>query len=117
MSAIEELQKVIAASDMYQARLQAVKSEEEAVSALLEIAGAEGIAIERADIERQIEAAKEKAGELSDGELEAVSGGGWFGAIAFSVIGYGVGCGAASIIAAAAKANCGRALKHDLGDL
>ena len=117
MSAIEELQKVIAASDIYQARLQAVKSEEEAVSALLEIAGAEGIAVERADLEREIEAAKEKASELSDGELEAVSGGGWFGAIAISVIGYGVGCGAVSIISAAAKSNCGNDLKHTLGDL
>jgi bacteriocin-like protein len=71
----EKLRQAIENSTAYQERLQAMKTEEEAVSALLEIAGAEGIALQRAEIERQIQATRSRMAELSEDELASVSGG------------------------------------------
>lgn len=76
MSTIEKLQKVIAASTTHQKRLQATKNEEEAISALLEVAGAEGISLTRADLEQKIAAEQQQVSEISDEELASVSGGG-----------------------------------------
>ena len=92
MNNIEQLQKAISASSAHQERLQAVKSEEEAVSTLLNIANAENIALERADLERQIATRREKSGELSDDELAAVSGG-FFGSILAGIGGHAIGAG------------------------
>jgi bacteriocin-like protein len=75
MGAIEQLQKAIAASSAHQERLQAIKNEDDAISVLLDIANAESIALERADLERLISSVREKASELSDDELAVVSGG------------------------------------------
>jgi hypothetical protein len=76
MDSFQQLQRAVAGSSEYQNRLAVVRTEEEAVSALLEIAGAEGISLTRADLERQIEAASQQtAAELTDVELESVSGG------------------------------------------
>jgi bacteriocin-like protein len=71
----EKLRQAIGNSAAYQDRLKTTESQEEAVSALLDIADAEGIALQRAELERQIEEARSNMGELSENELESVSGG------------------------------------------
>lgn len=75
MKNIESLQKAIRSSSAHQERLRAVKSEEEAVSALLEIAGAEGVTLSRADLQQQISVAGKQDGCLKEDDLAKISGG------------------------------------------
>ena len=75
MDSFEQLRQAIENSDAYQKRLQAMKNEDEAVSALFDIADAEGIALARTDLEQKIAAAKQQGVELSDTELDSVNGG------------------------------------------
>ena len=71
----EKLRQAIENSDAYQDRLKDVRTESDFLSALEDIATAEGIALQRAEIERQIQATRSRMAELSEDELASVSGG------------------------------------------
>lgn len=75
MSGMERLLEAVAGWSEHRERLKAAGSGEEAVAALLDIAAAEGIALEGAELERLRMAAGGGAADLSDAELETVSGG------------------------------------------
>ena len=72
----EKLRQAIGNSAAHQERLKDVRTEGEFLSALEDIAAYEGIAYDRAEIETVIATAKHQATtELSDAELESISGG------------------------------------------
>lgn len=71
----EKLHNAIGNSTAYQQRLTAAASEAEAVAILLEIARAEAIALEPADIQQQLTAASQQNAGLTDEELVRISGG------------------------------------------
>ncbi|MFO7481776.1 hypothetical protein [Oceanibaculum nanhaiense] len=75
MQDFQRLQKAITGSSAYQARLKGTMTDTEAVSVLQDIARTEAIALDRSEIERQIAAARQQAGELDDKDMDAVSGG------------------------------------------
>ena len=76
MKTTEHLMAAVAASADHQERLKAAGSEEQAVAALLEIARIEGLALERAELERAIaEARGGHTEELTDADLSSISAG------------------------------------------
>lgn len=110
MDIFQQLQRAIAGSPDHKSRLEGLENEEDAISAIVEIASIEGIPLDRADVEGRLEAARHHSAELSEEELASVSGGFWSG-VAFSVAGLGATCAILSI-GVAKSMNCGKAIAN-----